>query len=148
MNDRLFINEKLPTRETLSFRARKYEAAARAHFSEGRAPKDYRPLNAQKRGERRTRRVVEKRTFLSDSRLGRPARNIKVSNYNARHDTSFRPSSIKSHETPGGHRYRVICTPMLSGGDARGSTASLLTLLPRVSSRHCTVLNPVGQRCA
>jgi len=33
-------------------------------------------------------------------RHGAAARNIKVSNYNARHDTSFHPSSIKSHETP------------------------------------------------
>lgn len=72
-----------------------------------------------KKKRRRTKRVVERnarstRIHASVGPAGAPwrARNIKVSNYNARHDTSFRPSSIKSHETPGGHRYRVICTPV------------------------------------
>lgn len=75
----------------------------------------------RRRKRRRTKCVVERnarstRIHASVGPAGAPwrARNIKVSNYNARHDTSFRPSSIKSHETPGGHRYRVICTPVAS----------------------------------
>lgn len=67
------------------------------------------------KGEQRRRKrmlLVRIHASVGPARCGR-ARNIKVSNYNARHDTSFRPSSIKSHETPGGgHRYRVICAPV------------------------------------
>jgi len=104
-------------------------------------------------GEARRRKrmlFVRIHASVSPARCGR-ARNIKVSNYNARHDTSFRPSSIKSHETPdGGHRYRVICAPVatdypleeMPGRERKGERkrASLLSnILPWASSRHCTI---------
>lgn len=107
---------------------------------------------------RRRKRMLLVRIHASvgPARCGR-ARNIKVSNYNARHDTSFRPSSIKSHETPGGgHRYRVICAPVAMDyilwkkclkerererrGEKERKRANLLSnILPRASSRHCTI---------
>lgn len=76
-----------------------------------RGKKKKRTVQKENVGARRRKRMLLVRIHASvgPARCGR-ARNIKVSNYNARHDTSFRPSSIKSHETPdGGHRYRVIC---------------------------------------
>lgn len=66
----------------------------------------------KKNREERCRKCLSPRIHASVDPTRRDrARNIKVSNYNARHDTSFRSSSIKSHETAGGggHRYRVIC---------------------------------------
>lgn len=94
----------------------------RAHFfrrayerrSDPRKEKKVRCKRRTRRRARRRKRMLLVRIHASvgPARCGR-ARNIKVSNYNARHDTSFRPSSIKSHETPGGgHRYRVICAPV------------------------------------
>lgn len=100
--------------------------------------------------------LVRIHASVGPARCGR-ARNIKVSNYNARHDTSFRPSSIKSHETPGGgHRYRVICAPVATDypleemsererererrGEKERKRANLLSnILPWASSRHCTI---------
>jgi len=79
-----------------------------------RGKKEKKGAAKEERGARRRKRMLLVRIHASvgPARCGR-ARNIKVSNYNARHDTSFRPSSIKSHETPdGGHRYRVICAPV------------------------------------
>lgn len=134
----------------------------RAHFFEGRTSdvrirgkrekKEGTMPEKEKAGARRRKRMLLVRIHASvgPARCGR-ARNIKVSNYNARHDTSFRPSSIKSHETPdGGHRYRVICAPVatdypleeMPGRERKGERkrASLLSnILPWASSRHRTI---------
>jgi hypothetical protein len=123
-----------------------------------------RELKKENVGARRRKRMLLVRIHASvgPARCGR-ARNIKVSNYNARHDTSFRPSSIKSHETPdGGHRYRVICAlvamdyPLEEMPQRERERESerereylLSNILPWASSRHCAIwsINTVRSAC-
>lgn len=149
-----------------AFFRRAYESDARIRGKRG-GKKGYDAKGGTRAPEHRRRKrmlLVRIHASVGPARCGR-ARNIKVSNYNARHDTSFRPSSIKSHETPGGgHRYRVICAPVATDylleemserererrGEKERKRANLLSnIQPWASSRHCTIgrINAVRSVC-